>query len=198
MARLSKQLESSKGIVTTPNPRPGKTLCTRTVQLVTSFYLSDAISCMMPGKKDCISIRVNGEKEHVQKRLLLSSIREAYQQFQVDHPGVKIGLTKFVKLQPKNVGLAGASGTHNVCVCTLHQNAKLMLEEAKLLFCQRSHQGDSHYFYKDILAKLSCNPPQPICYLGECSLCNNTDTEVGCDYCIQNDTEDCPHCSKVQ
>ena len=67
---------------------------------------------MMPGK-DCISIRVNGEKEHVQKWLLLSSIREAYQQFQVDHPGVKIGLTKFVELRPKNVVLAGASGTHN-------------------------------------------------------------------------------------
>ena len=44
MARLSKQLVSFKGILTTPNPRPGKTLCIRTVQLVTSFYLSDAIS----------------------------------------------------------------------------------------------------------------------------------------------------------
>ncbi|KAL5509316.1 hypothetical protein EMCRGX_G004658 [Ephydatia muelleri] len=179
MARLSKQLVSSKGILTTPNPRPGKTLSTRTVQLVTSFYLSDAISRMMPGKKDCISIRVNGEKEHVQKRLLLSSMREAYQQFQVDHPDVKIGLTKFVELRPKNVVLAGASGTHNVEILTIPE--------------------DTEATYKHILAKLSCNPPQPICYLGECSLCNNTDTEVGCEYCVQNDdTEECPYCSKVQ
>ena len=68
------------------------------------FYLSDAIGRMMPGS---ISVRVNGEKEHVQKRLLLSSMHEAYQQFQVDHPGMKIGLTKFVELRPKNVVLAG-------------------------------------------------------------------------------------------
>ena len=71
---------------------------------------------MMPGKKDCISMKVNGEKVCVQKRLLLSSMREAHKQFQVDHFGVKIGLTKFMELHPKNVVLARASGTHNVCV----------------------------------------------------------------------------------
>eukprot|EP00731_Ephydatia_muelleri_P028308 Em0019g1181a len=160
MARLSKKLVSSK---TTPNPRPGKT--------------SDAISRMMPGKKDCISIRVNGEKEHVQKRLLLSSMREAYQQFQVDHPDVKIGLTKFVELRPKNVALAGASGTHNVCVCTLHQNAKLMLEGAKLLF------ANEHI--REILTIPEVCVITPIQRLAV-----NT---------VQNDdTEECPYCSKVQ
>ena len=39
-----------------------------------------------------------------------------------------------MELQPKNVVSSGASDTHNVCVCTLHQNAKLMLEGAKLPF----------------------------------------------------------------
>ena len=33
MARLSKQLVSSKGVLSTPNSRPGETLCARAVQL---------------------------------------------------------------------------------------------------------------------------------------------------------------------
>ena len=40
---------------------------------------------------------------------------------------MKIGLSKFAELRPKECVLAGASGTHNVCVCTIHQNVKLML-----------------------------------------------------------------------
>ena len=53
----------------------------------------------------------------------------------MDHPGVKDGLTKFMELRPKNVVLAGANGTHNnVCVCTLHQNVKLLFERCKVIF----------------------------------------------------------------
>ena len=75
---------------------------------------------------------VNGYKEHVQKRLILFSLKDAYKQFQDDNLGVKVGFTKFRELQPKNVVLPGASGTHNVCVCTIHQNVKLMLERSKI------------------------------------------------------------------
>ncbi|KAL5518139.1 hypothetical protein EMCRGX_G003822 [Ephydatia muelleri] len=109
MARLAKALVASKGILATPNPRSGKTLSDDTVQLVKLFYLNDSVSRVMPGKKDCVSIVVDGEKEAVQKRLLLCNLGEAYKQFQSDHPDVKIGLTKFTELRPKNVVLAGAS-----------------------------------------------------------------------------------------
>ena len=47
--------------------------------------------------------------------------------------GLKIGLTKFKEFRPRNVILAGASGSHNVCVCTTHQNVKLMIEGSKVL-----------------------------------------------------------------
>ena len=80
-----------------------------------------------------------------------------------------------------------------------------MLEGAKLLFANEHIREiltileGTEATYKHILAMLSCNLLQLICYLGECSPCDNTDTEVGCDYCIQNDeTEECPYCSKVQ
>jgi len=104
-----------------PNPRPGKTLNKNTVELVRKFYESDEISRLMPGKKDCVTVRVNGEKEVLQKRLLLCNMAEAHRKFKDDNANDKVGFTKFTELRPKNVVLAGASGTHSVCVCTIHQ-----------------------------------------------------------------------------
>ena len=40
------------------------------------------MSCLCPGKKDCMSVKLeDGRKEKVQKRLLLSSLKEIYQHF---------------------------------------------------------------------------------------------------------------------
>ena len=47
MARKAKELVVSKGVLSTPNSWPGKTLSDRTVQLVKEFYLSDAVSRIM-------------------------------------------------------------------------------------------------------------------------------------------------------
>ena len=58
----------------------------------------------------------------VQKRLLLGSLKEIYQQFKDQFPVEKIGFSRFAELFPKHCVLAGASGTHAVCVCTIHQN----------------------------------------------------------------------------
>ena len=56
MARKAKELVKEKGILSTPNPKPGRTLCQQTVDKVTSFYESDETSRIMPGKKDCVSV----------------------------------------------------------------------------------------------------------------------------------------------
>ena len=40
------------------------------------------------------------------------------------HPDDKIGFNKFGKLRPKWYSTVNSSGTHCVCVCTYHQNAK--------------------------------------------------------------------------
>ena len=44
----------------------------------------------------------------------------------------KIGFSKFPELRPQHCVLAGASGTHAVCVCTIHQNVKLMMIGGKI------------------------------------------------------------------
>jgi hypothetical protein len=68
-------------------------------------------------------------------------------------------------LRPKECVLAGGSGTHSVCVCTIHQNMKLMFQGAKL---ERMCEG---YSYHDRLAQIQCNPLGVKCFLGLCEEC---------------------------
>jgi hypothetical protein len=132
MVRKAKKLVKEKGILATPNPKAGKTLPKITADLVKDFYHSDEISRVMPGKKDCVSVTAKGVRQHLQKRLILCNLTEAFQRFKEKHTDLKIGLSKFAELRPKECILAGASGTHSVCVCTVHQNVKLMFLGAKL------------------------------------------------------------------
>ena len=104
----------------------------KTVELVSSFYESDETSRMMPGKKDFVSVKRTEGRVHVQKRLVLCNLRELHQMFKDHYPYEAIGFSKFADLRPKHCVLAGASGTHSVCVCTIHQNMKLMMLGAKL------------------------------------------------------------------
>lgn len=95
---------------------------------ISNFYESDEMSRMCPGMKDCINIRKeDGTKEKVQKRLLLANISEIYACFKTENPDVKIGFSTFALLRPKWCVPVGSAGSHNVCVCTYHQNVKLMV-----------------------------------------------------------------------
>ena len=131
MVRKAKQLVK-KGIMSTPNPKPGRTLSQRSVDLVTTFYENDENSRLMPGKKDCISVRKTEGRVNIQKRLVLSNLKELYCLFKDRHPGKKVGFSKCAELRPRHCVLAGASGTQSVCVCTIHQNVKLMIHGVKL------------------------------------------------------------------
>ena len=82
IARKAKKLTQEKGILSTPDPKPGKALSDDTVNLVKKFYCSEEVSRQMPGKKDYISIKdKNGCRSHVQKCLILGNLREIYQLF---------------------------------------------------------------------------------------------------------------------
>ena len=116
----------------------------------------------MPGKKDFVSVKIEGKRVHIQKRLVLNNLREVYREFKQKFPGRKIGFSKFAELRPKHCILAGASGTHAVCVCTIHQNVKLMMYVMQLPDLPTYHH---------CLARIMCNPPLPKCYLGECDVC---------------------------
>ena len=57
--------------------------------MVQNFYESDKISRVMPGKKDCVSIKVNDARILVQKILLLGNLKEVYRQFKDQFPAEK-------------------------------------------------------------------------------------------------------------
>ena len=124
----------------------------------------------MPGKKDFVSIRQGSKCVQVQKQLVLSNLKEEYHAFKDAYPDLKIGFSKFAELRPPQCVLAGASGTHSVCVCTIHQNVKLMFLGARLseLIAPENIALPS---YHHCLARILCNPPLPTCYLGECAYC---------------------------
>lgn len=110
--------------------KPGhKPLDQEIIKLVTSFYEDDSNSRQLAGIRDVKSVKKSdGTRENIQKRLILSNLRELYTCFKLEHPELAIGFTKFTSLRPQHCVIAGASGTHTVCVCTIHQNVKLMLE----------------------------------------------------------------------
>ena len=159
MARKSKELVKEKGILSLPSSKSGPSFPPETVEIIHVFYESDEISRVMPGKKDFVSTKVEGKRVHVQKRLVLNNLREVYREFKEKFPARKVGFSKFAELRPKHCVLAGASGTHSVCVCTIHQNVKLMMYVPNLPT------------YHHCLAMIMCNPPLPKCYLGECDEC---------------------------
>ena len=119
IAVKAKQLEKDLGILSSPSPKAGKKLDIEVTESVKIFYRNDNISRQLPGKKDYVSVKENGEKKRVQKRLVLCNLRESYSKFKTDYPDAKIGFSKFASLRPKECVLAGACGTHSVCVCTI-------------------------------------------------------------------------------
>lgn len=96
--------------------------------MIINFYKSEDNVYILPGKKDCIkTVDENGNKILEQKRLLLCTLKELYVLFNGEHPDHSIGFSTFAKFRPKCCLLAGSSGTHSVCVCSIHQNVKLLI-----------------------------------------------------------------------
>ena len=48
------------------------------------------------------------------------------------YPEYKIGSTKFAELRLKWCVISGSSETHSVCVCTIHQNIKTIIDAINL------------------------------------------------------------------
>lgn len=131
---------------------------------VTQFYHSDLVSRQLPGRKDYVTITAgDGSKERIQKRMLLSSVMEAYQLFKSDHPNKKIGKSKFASLRPKNV-VPVSEKDHNVCCCRYHENFDLLLEGLRKRFPDVPCG-------KDLQSRAACDWCMK-CYTGICDACS--------------------------
>lgn len=126
-AAAALKLREEKGVFSVPDKKSGsKELSEDEKQKVIDFYTDETSgnTKVLPGKKDCVSI---GKKVYKQKQLLLLNLRELHAAFKIKHPNSKIGLSTFCLLRPKWCVLAGSTGTHSICVCTIHQNVELQL-----------------------------------------------------------------------
>ena len=155
LARTARTLRAEKGVLSMPDPRRSNGLSKATLDLVELFYNDDEFMRLMPGKKDCVSV---GRSVYKQKRLVLCNLKELFNAFKVKYPEVKIGFSKFASLRPKWCVLAGASGTHSVCVCTIHQNVKLLLIPT----------GTT---YKELFKFIVCDTEDRECMVQRCPNC---------------------------
>lgn len=149
--------------------------------LVVKFYEGEDVSRMCPGMKETKSVRLdNGVKELKQKRLILCNLKELYEQFKQEHPLANVGFSSFCALRPQWCILAGASGTHTVCVCCIHQNVKLMAAAVGLSDC------------KSLLSTIVCDINNENCMIGQCSQCPGVDALDFNELCheIRDDDDD--------
>jgi hypothetical protein len=105
---------------------------------VKSFYNSDEVSRIMPGKKKKITYQLKSVVSKYMNRNYCCAIWKSYTLILKIYIQESVGFLKFASLHPRYCIMAGASGTHSVRVCTVHQNVKLMLEICKVSELRRS------------------------------------------------------------
>ena len=132
-----------------------------TIAAVKSFYTSDDISRMAPGKRDVITVRNEDGKQKLQKRHLYMTIKEAYAIFKTENPDIKLGLSKFADLRPPNVLLSSQTPA-NVCTCVYHQNMFLALDA---IHC---HIPSIPSYNTEFPASCIVDPGSDACWFGEC------------------------------
>ena len=163
MVKKSRKLRDERGILPEiPKLSKGKHISQDDRRSIVDFYESDEISRLCPGAKDYIIVRnENGVKEKKQKRLILGNLKEIYVSYKCSLGKRALGFSSFAALRPRHCILPGPSGTHTVCVCVHHQNAKLMVEAL----------GVTGLSYYDLMDFAVCDTDSKDCMLGKCSKC---------------------------
>lgn len=137
---------------------------------IKDFYMSDIVSRQLPGKRDYVTVLTEkGTKERVQKKVLMMTVREAYEVFKKEHNDIKIGKSKFASLRPKNV-VPVSDSDQTVCCCRYHENLDLLLDGLKRSF----HEIPNG---KQLVEQASCKWDK-MCYFGECPVCSNVQVVV--------------------
>ena len=155
--RTARELKKVKEILAKSAQKQGKVISKNTIDLVFSMYEDNEFNRQMPGKKDYGSI---AKWVHKQKHLVLCNLREMYAAFKEKHPNAKLGFSKFCIFWPKWCVLAGSSGTHSVCVCSIHQNVVLLVDAINWdIKC------------KDLTLKIFCDSTRMECMMHQWESC---------------------------
>ncbi|KYM95356.1 hypothetical protein ALC62_00146 [Cyphomyrmex costatus] len=174
LAMKAKELRSIKGILADATAKRGKTLPEETKKKIDDFYNDDSNGRLLPGRKDVVSVAINDVRVKVQKRLLLMGLNELHELFIQSYPTKVISFSAFAKLRPPHCILPGANGTHCVCVCTIHENCKLMLDAINVAKLTEQLESPINN-YNDCVQSIVCKNPTSDCFLDLCDQCPTAD-----------------------
>lgn len=111
--------------------------------------------------------------------LMQLTLKSAYRQFQLEHPAVKIGFTKFSLLRPRNVRLLTRSHWE-FCVCTVCQNIKYKVRALNMCASKaRMHHLKIEKEHRGIIDLVLCPKADSSrfhasdCVYGTCGNCKN-------------------------
>ena len=130
-------------------------------QKLFEFYENDDISRMSPGIKDRVAIRINGSKNHIQKRHIYMSLKEIHALFIAENENIKISRSKFASLRPLHVLLSRQTPA-NLCTCIYHQILILALKKLSVYSA-----NIPVYSNKFADSCLQC-PDDPTCWFSKC------------------------------
>ncbi|XP_066584842.1 LOW QUALITY PROTEIN: uncharacterized protein [Prorops nasuta] len=171
MVILAKSLKNKKGILSKPGLKIVLPLSNEIKSAVLDFYIDDETSVNLPGMNDVVSVRNDhGKRVHLQKRLILSNLKELYKFFKKRYPDYKIGFSKFATLRPQQCVLVRSSGTHTIYVCSVHQNVKLMMIGSNLPILTKDLLAPLRQ-YNDCIKMVICEDPLFNCYFERCDKC---------------------------
>ena len=164
LVKKARKLKATKGILADPEQKKGNSISEDIKRKVVSVYESDEYSRLCPGKKECVSVYIDGVKIKKQKRLVLLRLKELYLEFKKLYPDIKVGFSKFCEFRPRWCVTVNSSGMHYVCVCSYHQNVKLLCSVIPVK-CD----------YKDLMDLCVCSVNNRNCMFHLCEHCPQRD-----------------------
>lgn len=131
---------------------------------IKNYYLSEENCYICPGIKQ-YKRKLNSdsaEKEMVQKKMLLYTLSDLYNNFITDYTEEERlpKFSYFASLKPEECVYAGDPGTHEICVCLEHENVRLKL-----------YALTKKLKYKDLIAGGVCCSFNNKCMMHECENC---------------------------
>ena len=164
IVRAARDLKEKSGILgkRKTNSGQGRFISEGVKEKILQFYESEQNGRVLPGKKDFVSVKTINGREQKQKHLLLCNLKELYEKWLEQFPNEeKVGFSSFANLKPKWCILAGAAGTHNICVCIHHQNPKLKLAALPI----------PNLSYKSLIELCVCDVNSQNCMFHTCNAC---------------------------
>jgi hypothetical protein len=137
-------------------------------EIIKEFYLCEAVSRLMPGKDDFITIKhSDGSREKVQKYIMIVTISDAFEEFKKTFVAITCSLSYFTQHRPKYV-MKKSDSKHYSCLCTICENFQLLCNSISPYFTQKKVGLST-----EILEKLCCDPKNFECSNNECKDCVN-------------------------